>query len=1288
MTRETTCPKCESSSLKYISEVNRYLCLECTHLFDPPKEHQTKCLKIFLSYGHDIFAEDALILKEDLERRGHQVWYDMDQLRAGSDYEMYIEKGLQWSDLVVILMTPHSVRREPEPGYCLNEIAYALGLNKRIVPVLLVYLTEGPPVSITRLDFIDMRDCIHFSEFPEKYRSKFTRLIDAIENEHFETEGAQSRLLRYLKPLTFEIEMGKHLPHFTGREWVTEELDRWLCEEDKKSRVFWILGGAGIGKSAIASHWCHTRGDVIAYHLCVHGHSEKADPKRILLSLAAQISMHLPEYFKHLSALPLEDLVKKNAKSVFDDLLFAPLKKNVPHPGRNLLVIIDALDEASFGQDNELADFIAASWGELPNWLRLVVTSRPETAVVSRLRGLQPWILKADRPENTRDIRQYLTQQLKELDIEPSDFILDQLEEKSEGMFLYARVVINDIRSGILDIDDVSSFPQGMASYYKRWFNREFPDPKEYQQSYSEIISVIATQRAPLPLNVLADAVGLTVHELRLRLQRINVFFPLQEGRSEKETVTYVVPMHKTVCEWLTSIDQYTQIPVSGPFSIDISRGNKLLAEAGWKIFLAGHLHESEYFKKTVLQHLSQAEDFEHLKSIMFDPGLLENLWLNEYRLEWQRHLNSLRYRIPLIDIVHEWNQAHNDPGACTFKDAIITGKLAHLLQEMGASNEAMLLAQRAIEIWESNHISNSGDMVDTLLTLGKIQFKLDQIEEATKTYQRAHEISLEAYSHDSPEMAHVFYELNLFYNLAKNDYETASKYLEASFEIRSRLDPPDYAGMADCLNDKAVLRVGQKYADFISLYKEALSWLEKGFPGGHPEMVTILCNIGNQYRLKDLWGESTKAYQRALSYAEDLIFPQHDSYFAACRGLVEALVQLAQIDEALKIICSYLAELDRFPGLVHNRTFEAYTFFYNIIYSTLTSSQDSNKSGEKFSISPEQKEKIQNKCFEVIESRIGSFENAVYVTNGSISSKQVELILDFYNQIQLLSAISSVNKCEPTIYRILSILEKLIQKDHTPPAKTIHELEQLINSTTKLFPTSERLMRKVINLREVAIAPDHPDTLGALLNLADLLEKEGRLKESREFRNGYIERAMKHLDTYTPTAKREVALQLYITGDYDRARKILTELLEKEFQVPSTRIHLARIALMTDNISELKQQVAEAKQYNSDKKTYVLARILWMELVINFLEDQKTTSEGNVQNIQIILGRLKKNLENREAFLDWSMEPVLEHLKQKLTESEYALIKALAATLSSQENFSMLNEFPIWLEAAPLPFD
>ena len=106
-------------------------------------------MQIFLSYGHDEHATLAERIKRDLERATHEVWYDVERLRAGMTWDEEIEDALRKSDCVILLMTPHSVRRPN--GFCLNEIARALSLRKRIIPVMA--LVCEPPVTVCRLQY-------------------------------------------------------------------------------------------------------------------------------------------------------------------------------------------------------------------------------------------------------------------------------------------------------------------------------------------------------------------------------------------------------------------------------------------------------------------------------------------------------------------------------------------------------------------------------------------------------------------------------------------------------------------------------------------------------------------------------------------------------------------------------------------------------------------------------------------------------------------------------------------------------------------------------------------------------------------------------------------------------------------------------------------------------------------------------------------------------------------------------------------------------------------------------
>ena len=362
-------------------------------------------MRIFLSYGHDEYVSLASRLKRDLEALGHEVWFDVERLKPGGDWERYIEEGFERvskdseSGRFLLLITPHSVRR-PD-GYCLNELARANGRSLFIIPVMVSSVEV--PLSICRLQWLDMRQCFPVEQHEEHYAKQFKDLVTALTQKQVPFEGVQQKLLNYLNPVRYDDDIQRHLPRFTGREWVMKEVEEWLASS---RRVLWITGEAGVGKSALAAWLCNKRPEVAAYHFCRFGNSDRVDARRALFSLAYQLSTQLPVYQDRLNASQLDrTVIETNLPTVFDRLFAEPLKDPVPLEDKPQVIVIDALDEATRNGSNELASLIGGEFQRMPPWLRVIVTSRPhEQEINFALQALDPWKLDAGGAENLHDI--------------------------------------------------------------------------------------------------------------------------------------------------------------------------------------------------------------------------------------------------------------------------------------------------------------------------------------------------------------------------------------------------------------------------------------------------------------------------------------------------------------------------------------------------------------------------------------------------------------------------------------------------------------------------------------------------------------------------------------------------------------------------------------------------------------------------------------------------------------------------------------------------------------------
>jgi len=329
-----------------------------------------------------------------------------------------------------------------------------------------------PPLSICRIQWLDMRDCVPLQDRRTQYEAKFQRLVEALELNRLDFERGQARLIQRLQPLEFDADIIRHLTRFTGRQWLFDHIDEWL-QDSHASRVFWITGNPGVGKTAIAAWLLTHRREAAAFHLCQHGHKDKSNSRKTILSIAYQLSSQLPNYQERLNSLNLEEIVTQdNAKTLFDNLIVQPLSRNFPHPGRTIIILIDALDEATERDRNELADFIGSEFDKTPEWIRLIITSRPEPEVSHPLQALTPYILDASTPENEDDIRTFLHKELVPFagGKEPSMDIIDTIISLSEGVFLYVEWIRKELELGGLFLGRLNEFPKGLGGIYAQFF--------------------------------------------------------------------------------------------------------------------------------------------------------------------------------------------------------------------------------------------------------------------------------------------------------------------------------------------------------------------------------------------------------------------------------------------------------------------------------------------------------------------------------------------------------------------------------------------------------------------------------------------------------------------------------------------------------------------------------------------------------------------------------------------------------------------------------------------------
>ncbi|HEY9175392.1 MAG TPA: TIR domain-containing protein [Verrucomicrobiae bacterium] len=145
MTPELHCPNCPSANVIFSKKRGAFVCEDCGHVLN---EETVAPLRIFFSYGHDANEELVRRIKTDLEKRGHEVWFDKHEIECGDDWRRAITDGITGSHRVLSFLSKHSTR---DPGVCLDEIAIAIGVKGGNIQTILVEseMDVKPPASIS-----------------------------------------------------------------------------------------------------------------------------------------------------------------------------------------------------------------------------------------------------------------------------------------------------------------------------------------------------------------------------------------------------------------------------------------------------------------------------------------------------------------------------------------------------------------------------------------------------------------------------------------------------------------------------------------------------------------------------------------------------------------------------------------------------------------------------------------------------------------------------------------------------------------------------------------------------------------------------------------------------------------------------------------------------------------------------------------------------------------------------------------------------------------------------------
>jgi tetratricopeptide (TPR) repeat protein len=518
---------------------------------------------------------------------------------------------------------------------------------------------------------------------------------------------------------------------FVRRGWLAEELDAKLNEPGK--RFVLLTAEPGAGKSAFLAQLAKDHPEWLRYFIRRDQRSALADvsDKSLLLRIGYQLSARRPELFAedqvrlsvsveqhfgtvaeqaeavgirvsrllaspfHQNVLKVVQHVQSNQGKVVglqadelvaeprllaaEDLLFLALVSPAralarTDPGKQIVILIDALDEIRYhpGTENILAWL--TNCPELPENLRFVLTSRPDNEALKLFRDKQAdRLAKLEIAKDDRNVRQDVQTFVTKLIDEPA--IAQVLQQTEGGAQAFAKKAIAKAHGNLGYLDALArgisqaigrtdmqllhellalkELPLDLEGLYGFFLHQikaavvreriELKDPKTEESYdkpvwpavYDPILGVLAVAMEPVDLDLIIRLGGIRTERVWVSgaLDRLMQFLDVVNGRYRF--------YHATVAEFLTA-ESTRDLSDRGDLYVNPSRWNTQVVDVLWRAREEKWSTLSGIEWKRVddygLLHLAA-----HLYALGGDRGKLYGLISRSYMLEKRSRFGSDR---------------------------------------------------------------------------------------------------------------------------------------------------------------------------------------------------------------------------------------------------------------------------------------------------------------------------------------------------------------------------------------------------------------------------------------------------------------------------------------------------------------------------------------------------------------------------------------------------------------------------------------------------------------------
>ena len=241
------------------------------------------------------------------------------------------------------------------------------------------------------------------------------------------------------------------------RRFLLNQVRNWATKESgqkDENNTYWIYGSPGIGKTAFAHSICaslHEGNHLAGAFFCQRDDGTPKEPVNILPTLIYKLAMRFPP-FRRLVAERLRDNPNLIPGSMKPFLLLGLICKLPCPPTRNLVFVIDAIEECgdSHTRPGILRALIRTA-AHAP-WLRIIITSRSKVDIHHFFDSLvgsshKRYDLAADR-ETPSDLRTFASMRFELVGSKqslspgwPDSSLFGQVVSRAGGLFIFIETI-------------------------------------------------------------------------------------------------------------------------------------------------------------------------------------------------------------------------------------------------------------------------------------------------------------------------------------------------------------------------------------------------------------------------------------------------------------------------------------------------------------------------------------------------------------------------------------------------------------------------------------------------------------------------------------------------------------------------------------------------------------------------------------------------------------------------------------------------------------------------------